>query len=61
MKQDASEALTLKKRNYLTHNFLAQCVRETMGILIGLALLCLSLASQSPGFLSKTKRLKVLR
>ncbi len=53
--------MTLKKRNYLTHNFLAQFVRENMGILIGLALLCLILAIQSPVFLSKNNMLNVLR
>ncbi len=60
MKQNL-EAKTGKKRSFYSNNFFIQLIRENMGILIGLAILCIILTIQSPVFLSKNNILNVLR
>lgn len=60
MKQKAA-VKTLKKQNSLSNNFFIQLIRENMGILIGLVILCIILSIKSPVFLSKSNLLNVLR
>ena len=58
---ESSVKTTTMKKNMLRRIPFAQFVRENMGILIGLLLLCIILAIQSPVFLSKNNILNVLR
>jgi len=61
MPNENTTVLQVKKKQYFSNNFFIQFVRENMGILIGLVLLCAILSIQSHVFLSKNNMLNVLR
>lgn len=62
MSESPADAVNFKlKKGALSRLPLAQFLKENMGILIGLLLLCAVLAVQSPVFLSKGNVLNVLR
>ena len=62
MSESSSKAIrTRSQYNRLLHNGAAQFLRENMGILIGLMILCVIISLQSHVFLSKANILNVLR
>ncbi|MBF9014613.1 MULTISPECIES: ABC transporter permease [unclassified Oceanispirochaeta] len=62
MSNSYAKTISLKQNKYsISRSGIVQFIRENMGILIGLTLLCVILAFQSPVFLSKNNVLNVLR
>ena len=62
MSESSVKTVDLKLKNKAIRRIpFAQFVKENMGILIGLLLLCIILTIQSPVFLSKNNILNVLR